>query len=134
MSKIVLVVDDNKNNRILESDILEIAGFTVFEAETAQQGIDLALSKRPDIIVMDVRLPDMRGTEAAKILRQNDRSRNIPIIFVTASVMNADKREMIGIANIGFIGKPINTRTFALEIERYMEKSHVHNNESTVKE
>ena len=121
MSKRVLVVDDNKNNRILESDILEIAGFTVFEAETAQQGIDLALSKRPDIIVMDVRLPDMRGTEAAKILRQNDRSRNIPIIFVTASVMTADKRDMIGIANIGFIGKPINTRTFALEIERYLE-------------
>lgn len=123
MSKRVLVVDDNKNNRILESDILEIAGFTVFEAETAQQGIDLALSKRPDIIVMDVRLPDMRGTEAAKILRQNDRSRNIPIIFVTASVMNADKREMVGIANIGFIGKPINTRTFALEIERYLNSN-----------
>lgn len=123
MSKRVLVVDDNKNNRILESDILEIAGFTVFEAETAQQGIDLALSKRPDIIVMDVRLPDMRGTEAAKILRQNDRSRNIPIIFVTASVMNADKREMVGIANIGFIGKPINTRTFAFEIERYLNSN-----------
>ncbi|MEN6636349.1 MAG: response regulator [Clostridiaceae bacterium] len=121
MNKRVLVVDDNKNNRILESDILEIAGFTVLEAETAQQGIDLALREHPDIIVMDVRLPDMRGTEAAKILRQNDRFLHVPIIFVTASVMGADKREMVGITNIGFIGKPINTRTFALEIERYLE-------------
>jgi len=121
MSKLVLVVDDNKNNRMLESDILEIAGFTVLEAETAQQGIDLALTEHPDIIVMDVRLPDMRGTEAAKILRQNEAFRDVPIIFVTASVMSADKREMVGISNIGFIGKPINTRTFALQIERYLE-------------
>jgi two-component system, cell cycle response regulator DivK len=123
MNKRVLVVDDNKNNRVLESDILEFAGFTVLEAETAQQGIDLTRSGRPDIIVMDVRLPDMRGTEAARILRLDDRLRNVPIIFVTASVMKEDKREMVGISNIGFIGKPINTRTFALEIERYLESA-----------
>lgn len=123
MSKRVLVVDDNRNNRILESDMLEVAGFIVFEAETAQHGIDLAFSERPDIIVMDVRLPDMSGTEAAKILRQNDRFRDVPIIFVTASVMNADKQEMIGISNIGFIGKPINTRTFALDIERFLNQN-----------
>jgi len=123
MSKRVLVVDDNRDNRTLESDILEVAGFIVFEAETAQEGIDLAHREHPDIIVMDVRLPDMRGTEAAKILRQNDRFRNIPIIFVTASVMNVDKHEMVGIPNIGFIGKPINTRTFAMEIGRYLNNS-----------
>ena len=121
MSKRVLVVDDNINNRILESDILEVAGFTVLAAETAQQGIDIARKERLDIIVMDVRLPDMRGTEAAKIIRLDERFREIPIIFVTASVMNEDRREMVGISNIGFIGKPINTRTFALEIQRYLE-------------
>lgn len=123
MRKCVLVVDDNKNNRILESDILEIAGFTVLEAENAQQGITLAQKEQPDIVVMDVRLPDMRGTEAAKILRQDANMRNIPIIFVTASVMKEDKREMVGISNIGFIGKPINTRTFALEISQYLENA-----------
>ena len=123
MSKRVLVVDDNKNNRVLESDILEVAGFTVLEAENAQQGISLAQKERPDIIVMDVRLPDMRGTEAAKVLRVDERLRNVPIIFVTASVMKEDKREMVGISNIGFIGKPINTRTFALEIERYLKNA-----------
>ena len=134
MRRKVLVVDDNKNNRILESDILEVAGFTVLEAENAQQGIALARKERPDLIVMDIRLPDMRGTEAAKILRQDFTLDAIPIIFVTASVMKEEKKDLVGISNIGFIGKPINTRTFALEIERYMEKSHVQNNESTVKE
>jgi len=120
----VLVVDDNINNRILETDMLQVAGFTVFEAENASQGITIAKNEQLDIIVMDVRLPDMRGTEAAKILRQDIRLQNIPIIFVTASVMKEDKKEMLGISNIGFIGKPINTRTFALEIERYWENAH----------
>jgi len=126
MTRRVIVVDDNINNRILESDLLQVAGFVVFETETAQQGIELALREHPDIIVMDVRLPDMRGTEAAKILRQNEGLHDVPIIFVTASVMSADKREMVGISNIGFIGKPINTRTFALQIERYLEFGHLH--------
>ncbi|MDP3447845.1 MAG: response regulator [Eubacteriales bacterium] len=123
MMKRVLVVDDNKNNRILESDMLKIAGFIVLEAETAQQGISLAQKERPDILIMDVRLPDMRGTEAAKILRQDDNMSNMPIIFVTASVMKEDKRELVGISNIGFIGKPINTRTFALEINSFLESA-----------
>ena len=134
MNKRVLVVDDNKNNRILESDILEIAGFTVWEAETAQQGIDLAQKERPDIIVMDVRLPDMRGTAAAMILRQDPNMQDMPIIFVTASVMKEDKREMVGISNIGFIGKPINTRSFALEIEYYLENAKHQTTAQTVKE
>lgn len=123
MSKRVLVVDDNKNNRILESDILEVAGFEVFEAENAQQGISVAQKERPDIIVMDVRLPDMRGTEAARILRQDTALQDIPIIFVTASVLREDRKETEGISNIGFIGKPINTRTFAQEISRYLENA-----------
>lgn len=123
MSKRVLVVDDNKNNRILESDILEVAGFEVFESENAQQGISVAQKERPDIIVMDVRLPDMRGTEAARILRQDTALQDIPIIFVTASVLREDRKETEGISNIGFIGKPINTRTFAQEISRYLENA-----------
>ncbi len=123
MKKRVLVIDDNKNNRILESDILEVAGYEVFEAENAMQGIAAAQKEMPDIIVMDIRLPDMRGTDAARTLRQDTAMQNVPIIFVTASVLNEDKKEMMGISNIGFIGKPINTRTFALEINRYLENT-----------
>ncbi len=112
----VLVVDDNGNNLMLERDLLEVAGFEVFEAEDAASGIAIARREIPDVIVMDVRLPDIRGSEAAKILREFEETSQIPIVFVTASVMQDGREEIKAIANTGFIGKPINTRTFALEI------------------
>lgn len=121
MHKKVLVVDDNKNNLMLEKDLLEVAGFEVFEAENASEGIAIARRENLDIIIMDVRLPDMRGTKAAKILREDKETRDIPIIFVTASVMAEDKEELKGITNSGFISKPINTRTFAKKISQFIK-------------
>lgn len=111
-----LIVDDNTNNLLLEKDLLEVAGFEVFEADNATSGIALARRELPDVIVMDVRLPDMRGTEAARILRLDVATRDIPIVFVTASVMAEGRDEINGIPNSGFIGKPIDTRTFAKEV------------------
>jgi two-component system, cell cycle response regulator DivK len=121
MSKIVLIVDDNVNNLMLEKDLLEVAGFVVFTAETAADGIAIAKKEKPDIIIMDVRLPDMRGTEAARLLRRDQGANNIPIVFVTASVMAEGKEEISKVTNSGFIGKPINTRTFAQEISKYVK-------------
>jgi two-component system, cell cycle response regulator DivK len=122
MEQKALVVDDNSNNLLLEKDLLEVAGFIVFEAENAADGIALAIKEIPDIIIMDVRLPDMLGTEAAKILRQNKKTQNIPIVFVTASVMTEGLDAIKEISNIGFIGKPINTRTFNEEIRRFIKE------------
>lgn len=122
MKHTALVVDDNANNLTLEKDLLEVAGFKVFVAENATLGIALARSVIPDVIVMDVRLPDMRGSDAAKLLRKENETRDIPIIFVTASVMAEGKSELNNIANSGFIGKPINTRTFASEIRGFLNK------------
>ena len=121
MKKRVLVVDDNGNNLMLEKDLLEVAGFEVFEAEDASSGIEIAKKEKPDIIIMDVRLPDMLGTEAAKILRQEVETNNIPIIFVTASVMAEGRGAITEIDNSGFIGKPINTRTFAKDIIQFIK-------------
>jgi CheY-like chemotaxis protein len=121
MRKKALVVDDNGSNLILEKDLLEVAGFDVFVAENATDGIAIARKEKPDIILMDVRLPDMRGSEAAQILRQDKETRDIPIIFVTASVMAEGKEEIKNITNSGFIGKPINTRTFAKEISQFIK-------------
>ncbi|HUT52800.1 MAG TPA: response regulator [bacterium] len=121
MKKKVLVVDDNPNNLLLEKDLLEVAGFEVFEAEDAASGIDIARKEKLDIIIMDVRLPDMRGYEAAKILRQDQATHDIPIIFVTASVMGEGKEEIRAITNTGFIDKPIDTRTFAKEVSQYLK-------------
>jgi CheY-like chemotaxis protein len=121
MRKKALVVDDNGSNLMLEKDLLEVAGFEVLEAENAADGIAIARREKPDIIIMDVQLPDMRGTEAAKILRQDKETGNIPIVFVTASVMAEGREEINTITNSGFIGKPINTRTFAKEISQFMK-------------
>jgi two-component system cell cycle response regulator DivK len=121
MKKKALVVDDNGNNLILEKDLLEVAGFEVFIAENAAGGIALARKEKPDIIIMDMRLPDMRGSEAARILRQDKETRDIPIVFVTASVLAEGREEIKDIANSGFIGKPINTRTFAKEISQFIK-------------
>ena len=121
MKKKALVVDDNEKNLMLEKDLLEVAGFEVFEAENAADGMAIARKEKPDIIIMDIRLPDMRGSEAVMILRQDKETGGIPVVFVTASVM-AEGREVIsGISNSGFIGKPINTRTFAREISQFIK-------------
>jgi CheY-like chemotaxis protein len=121
MKKKALVVDDNKNNLLLEKDLLEVAGFAVFEAENATDGIVIARKEKPDIIIMDMRLPDMRGSEAARILREDKETSDIPIVFVTASVMAGERDEISAITNSGFIGKPINTRTFAKEISKFIK-------------
>jgi two-component system cell cycle response regulator DivK len=121
MKKKALVVDDNANNLMLEKDLLDVAGFEVFVAENASSAIVIAGKEKPDIIILDVRLPDMRGPEAARILRQDKETRDIPIIFVTASVMAEGREEITAITNSGFIGKPINTRTFAKEISQFIK-------------
>jgi CheY-like chemotaxis protein len=120
MRKKAVVIDDNANNLELEKDLLEVAGFEVLQAIDASSGIAIAIKEKPDIIIMDVRLPDMRGTEAARRLRQNKETRDIPIVFVTASVMVEGKEEINAITNSGFIGKPIDTRTFANKIGEFI--------------
>ena len=121
MGNRALIIDDNENNLTLEKDLLEVAGFEVFVARDASSGIAIARKEKPDIIIMDVRLPDMRGSEAAKVLRQDKETCDIPIVFVTASVMAEGREEIKPIINSGFIGKPINTRTFVSEISQFIK-------------
>ena len=116
MKKTALIIEDNKKNLLLETDLLELAGFKVFAVENATDGIAIAKKEKPNIIIMDIRLPDIRGTEAANMLRQNESTRDIPIVFVTASIINTDKKNMLNITNSKTIYKPLNTRTFAKEI------------------
>jgi CheY-like chemotaxis protein len=106
---------------MLEKDLLEVADFEVFEAENAAGGIAIARKEKPDIIIMDVRLPDMHVTEVTRILRQDKKTRDIPIVFVTASVMAEGREEIKTIINTGFIGKPINTRTFEEKISQFIK-------------
>lgn len=121
MKNKVVIVDDNANNLLLEKDLMEIAGFEVFEAINATDGIALIRKEMPDIIIMDVRLPDMSGLDAINILHQDKEICNIPVIFVTASVLEIEKQALISIPNSGFISKPINTRTFADDISKFIK-------------
>jgi two-component system, cell cycle response regulator DivK len=121
MRKKALVVDDNANNLMLEKDLLEVAGFEVLEAENASSGIAIARKEKPDVIIMDLRLPDMRGSEAAKILLLDKETRDIPVVFVTSSVLAEGIEEIKAIPNAVFIGKPINTRTFAKEVSQFIK-------------
>jgi len=105
----------------LEKDLLEVAGYIVFVAENATLGIALAVQEQPDIIIMDMRLPDMRGSEAAKVLMGKPETRHIPVVFVTASVLAEGIEEIKAIPNAVFIGKPINTRTFAKEVTQFLK-------------
>jgi len=121
MRKKALIIDDNSNNLMLENDLLEVAGFEVLVAENASKGISIAKQERPDIIIMDMRLPDMRGSEAAKVLLLDPDTRSIPVVFVTASVLAEGIEEIKAIPNAVFIGKPINTRTFAKDVTQFLK-------------
>ena len=97
----------------------KVSWFT--EQNTFDEIVAIAKKEKPDVIVMDVRLPDMRGSEAARILREDKETSDIPIVFVTASVMAGEKEEISTITDSGFIGKPINTRTFAKELSQFIK-------------
>lgn len=121
MKNKAVVVDDNADSLMLEKDLLEVAGFEVFGAANGADGIAMIRREKPDIIIMDVRLPDMPGTEAIKILRQDKETSEIPVVFVTASVLEKERKELIAIPNSGYMSKPINTRTFAKEITHFIK-------------
>ncbi len=125
--KKVLVVDDNEDALMLEQILLGEVGFVVFEAKNASSGIAIARKEKPDVIIMDMRVPDMSGIEAAKILCQDKETCCIPILFVTGSVMLGEIRdlELAAISNSALISKPINTFTFAKDVSDFMNVEHM---------
>ena len=109
---LVLIVDDNARNRKLAGDVLRVAGFRTLEAATAAEGIAMASEHLPDVVLMDLRLPDADGTEAVRTLRAQPRTSRIPVVAVTA--MPIDPREG-WLADAGFAGsiaKPIDIDEF----------------------
>jgi CheY-like chemotaxis protein len=113
-------VEDNPMNLELVSDVLRSAGYTVLEAMTAAEGIRIATERLPDLVLLDLRLPDMDGLEVVRRLRTDPRTAALPIVAVTAQAMKGDE-EAARIAGCwGYITKPVNTRTLVLEIGRYL--------------
>jgi two-component system cell cycle response regulator DivK len=116
---LVLIVEDNAKNLKLARDVLRFKGFRTIEAATGAAAIALALEARPDVILMDIQLPDMDGGEALLELRANDRTATIPVVALTAFAMREDRNRLLEAGFDGYISKPINVREFPLTVLRY---------------
>ena len=120
MAHRVLIVEDNEANMELATDLLEVAGFEVLQAPTAEIGIDLARAQIPDLIVMDVGLPGMDGLEATVVLKADTTTRAIPVLATTSHAMRGDQEKALMAGCDGYITKPIDTRTFADTVKRFI--------------
>jgi two-component system, cell cycle response regulator DivK len=116
---LVLIVDDNDRNRKLAGDLLRITGFRTLEAVTAAEGIALASEHLPDVILMDLRLPDLDGTTAARMLRAEPRTSRIPVVAVTALPLDAREDWLFDAGFAGYVTKPIDIDGFPDVVRRF---------------
>ena len=119
---LILIVEDNDKNLKLVRDVLQVKGYDTIEAGSAEDGIVLAGERKPDLILMDIQLPGMNGIEALKVLRADDSTAHIPIIAVTASVMQQDRNLITEAGFDGYVGKPINLKEFLDTVRATVER------------
>ena len=120
MTARILLIEDNAQNRYLATFLLEQRGHEVVPAETGPQGLELARSVRPDLILLDVQLPGMDGHAVARLLQTDPQLKSIPIIAVTSHAMVGDRERCLEAGAVGYIEKPINPDAFVAEIERFL--------------
>ena len=117
---LILIIEDNSKNVKLMRDVLQFHGYRTAEAVTAEDGLAIAFRERPDLVLMDVRLPGMDGLAALNLLRADPRTSRVPVVAVTASVM-PDERDRFSEAGFdGFIAKPIDIREFPRQVEAFL--------------
>ena len=119
----ILVVEDNENNLMLVRDVLELKGYKVLEAMTGAEGLRLAAEGKPDLILMDIQLPDIDGIAALAKLRADPRTRAIPVLAVSASAMPEEQQKITASGFEGYIPKPLNMKSFLETIERFVGKA-----------
>jgi len=117
--KRILLVEDNEANRYLITFILKKKGYEVIEAIDGLTGIKFALQEKPDLIIMDIQLPDINGLEATRRIRASDANGDIPIIALTSYAMAGDRNKALDAGCTGYIEKPINPEIFLGQIEAY---------------
>jgi two-component system cell cycle response regulator DivK len=120
---LVLYVEDNFDNRLLMRRVLMAEGFDFIEAETAAQALATLKTTHPDIILMDINMPDVDGYTLIGKIRALPGLEDIPIVAVTANVMRGDKERSLKAGANGYIQKPINIDTIASDIEHYLSRS-----------
>ena len=123
MMSVILIVEDNEKNLKLVRDVLQVKGYATLEAGSAEDGIRLAMEHKPDLILMDIQLPGMNGIEALRLLRDDAATSRIPVVAVTASVMQQDRKQITEAGFDAYVGKPISIREFLDTVRRMLEKS-----------
>jgi two-component system cell cycle response regulator DivK len=117
----ILIVEDNEKNMKLARDVLRAKGYETLEAVTGEEGVRVAIEKKPDLVLMDIQLPGISGIEALRQLRLDPGCARIPVVAFTASVMQADRSEISAAGFDGFLSKPINIREFIDTVKRLVE-------------
>ena len=119
----ILVIEDNEQNIYMITYLLEHAGYEVLQARHGREGIALAATKSPDLIVLDIQLPEMDGYEIARRLRTDTALSSVPIVAVTSYAMVGDKERVLDAGCTGYLEKPIDTDTFVESISSFMMRS-----------
>jgi two-component system cell cycle response regulator DivK len=118
----VLIVEDNEKNMKLVRDVLQHKGYKVLEAVNATAGLKLAGDERPDLILMDIQLPDINGITALKMIRKDERIARTPVVAVSASAMPDEQQKIVASGFDAYITKPINMKLFLETVERFAGK------------
>ena len=117
-----LIVEDNDKNLKLARDLLQFGGFMTFEAELASDGVDLARSLRPDVVIMDIQLPDFDGWEALRRLRSDPETADLVVVAVTAYGGASGQNRFVDGGFDGYLPKPIDARTFSQTVAGFCRR------------
>jgi two-component system, cell cycle response regulator DivK len=117
--ELVLIVDDNERNLRLARDVLAFAGFRTAEATTGVEAVACALDQQPDVILLDIRLPDMDGTDVARLIKDDPRTAQIPIIALTSLAMKGDREWFLSAGFDGYLEKPISVRELPHQVRAF---------------
>ena len=118
--KTVLIVEDNELNMKLFNDLLEAHGYYTLQTKDGVEALRMARTHRPDLILMDIQLPEVSGLEVTKWLKEDDDLRTIPIIAVTAFAMKGDEQKIRDGGCEAYIAKPISVASFMSTVERFL--------------
>ncbi len=120
MSKTVLIVEDNELNMKLFHDLLDAHGYKTIQTKDGMEALKLAREQRPDLILMDIQLPEVSGLEVTKWIKEDENLRTIPVIAVTAFAMKGDAEKMRDGGCEAYIAKPISVTEFIETVRRFL--------------
>lgn len=120
MAKTILIVEDNELNMKLFHDLLEAQGYAILQTRDGMEALKMARSHRPDLILMDIQLPEVSGLEVTKWLKEDDELRAIPVVAVTAFAMKGDEEKIREGGCEAYVAKPISVTSFLATIEKFL--------------